>query len=74
MLIREFEQKRLVDIPRAVYHLRRSRAGAVQTRDQYAFIYQVRFYDYDCEFDSKFFFQVLNTYATKLTGGALENI
>ncbi|XP_068081749.1 uncharacterized protein [Anabrus simplex] len=50
--IREFEQSRMVDIPRCVYRLRRDRAGAVKTRDQYVFIYQV-----------------LNTYATKLTGG-----
>lgn len=50
--IREFEQTRMVDIPRCVYRLRRDRGGAVKTRDQYVFIYQV-----------------LNNYATKLTGG-----
>ncbi|GLH13679.1 Tyrosine-protein phosphatase 69D, partial [Gryllus bimaculatus] len=50
--IRDFEQTRMVDIPRCVYRLRRDRAGAVKTKDQYVFIYQV-----------------LNTYATKLTGG-----
>lgn len=47
----------MVDIPKCVFNLRRDRAGAVQTKDQYAFIYQV-----------------LNLYATKLTGGGLESI
>nr|CAD7400813.1 unnamed protein product [Timema poppensis] len=51
LCIREFEQTRMVDIPRCVSRLRRDRAGAVQTKEQYAFIYQV-----------------LNLYATKLTG------
>lgn len=41
LCIRDFETQRSVDIPRTVYSLRRSRAGAVQTKDQYAFIYQV---------------------------------
>lgn len=57
LCIREFEQTRMVDIPKCVFNLRRDRAGAVQTKDQYAFIYQV-----------------LNLYATKLTGGGLESI
>lgn len=39
--IREFEQNRLVDVPRIVYKIRRDRASSVQTRDQYAFIYKV---------------------------------
>nr|CAD7395354.1 unnamed protein product [Timema cristinae] len=57
LCIREFEQTRMVDIPRCVSRLRRDRAGAVQTKEQYAFIYQV-----------------LNLYATKLTGGAMDSI
>jgi protein tyrosine phosphatase len=55
--IREFEQTRLVDVPRIVYKIRRDRASAVQTREQYAFIYKV-----------------INLYATKLTGGALDSL
>lgn len=57
LCIRDFEANRLVDIPKTVYALRRDRAGSVQTKDQYAFIYQV-----------------LNIYAAKLTGGALDSI
>lgn len=41
LCIRDFETRRTVDIPRCVAQLRRDRAGAVQTRDQYVFIYQV---------------------------------
>ncbi|KAK9871226.1 hypothetical protein WA026_011500 [Henosepilachna vigintioctopunctata] len=39
--IREFEQTRQVDIPKIVYRIRRDRANAVQTKEQYAFIYKV---------------------------------
>ncbi|XP_056641924.1 uncharacterized protein LOC130448543 [Diorhabda sublineata] len=39
--IREFEQTRLVDIPKIVYRLRRDRASAVQTKEQYMLIYKV---------------------------------
>lgn len=39
--IRDFELSRQVDIPKIVYKIRRDRASAVQTRDQYAFIYKV---------------------------------
>ncbi|XP_050507088.1 serine-rich adhesin for platelets [Diabrotica virgifera virgifera] len=39
--IREFEQTRLVDIPKIVYRIRRDRASAVQTKEQYTFIYRV---------------------------------
>ncbi|KAJ8946618.1 hypothetical protein NQ318_007221 [Aromia moschata] len=39
--IREFEQTRLVDIPKIVYRIRRDRANAVQTKEQYMFIYKV---------------------------------
>ncbi|KAK9508186.1 hypothetical protein O3M35_007906 [Rhynocoris fuscipes] len=39
--IRDFETNRVVDIPRTVYNVRRDRAGAVQTSQQYMFIYQV---------------------------------
>lgn len=39
--IREFEQSRTVDVPKTVYAVRRCRAGAVQTRDQYALVYKV---------------------------------
>jgi protein tyrosine phosphatase len=41
LCIRDFETSRIVDIPRCVAQLRRERAGCVQTRDQYVFIYQV---------------------------------
>ncbi|CAG9857525.1 unnamed protein product [Phyllotreta striolata] len=39
--IREFEQTRLVDVPKIVYRIRRDRASAVQTKEQYMFIYKV---------------------------------
>lgn len=39
--IREFEQTRLVDVPKIVYKIRRDRASAVQTKEQYTFIYKV---------------------------------
>ncbi|XP_049837515.1 uncharacterized protein LOC126282099 [Schistocerca gregaria] len=41
ILIREFERTRNVDVPRCVYRLRRDRAGAVKTKEQYIFIYKV---------------------------------
>uniref|UniRef100_A0A2S2PBA0 Tyrosine-protein phosphatase non-receptor type 6 n=1 Tax=Schizaphis graminum TaxID=13262 RepID=A0A2S2PBA0_SCHGA len=41
MAIRDFELTRTVDVPKTVYAVRRCRAGAVQTRDQYALIYKV---------------------------------
>ncbi|XP_021936587.1 uncharacterized protein LOC110838077 isoform X3 [Zootermopsis nevadensis] len=41
LCIRDFETLRIVDVPRCVARLRRDRAGAVQTRDQYVFIYHV---------------------------------
>lgn len=46
--IRQYEITRTVDVPRVVYTIRRDRAGAVQTKEQYAFIYKVvtRFYRY----------------------------
>lgn len=40
--LREFELSRAVDVPKTVYAVRRCRAGAVQTRDQYALIYKVK--------------------------------
>lgn len=39
--IRDFEMSRTVDIPKTVYRIRRDRANAVQTKDQYIFIYKV---------------------------------
>lgn len=40
--IRSLEQPaRMVDIPQIVYFVRRGRASAVQTREQYEFIYKV---------------------------------
>jgi protein tyrosine phosphatase len=41
LCIRDFEKSRVVDIPKVVHRLRRDRAGAVQTKEQYLFIYQV---------------------------------
>ncbi|RZF49267.1 hypothetical protein LSTR_LSTR002888 [Laodelphax striatellus] len=41
LCIREFETCRMVDVPKTVSGLRRDRAGCVQTKDQYAFIYMV---------------------------------
>ncbi|ENN72573.1 hypothetical protein YQE_10674, partial [Dendroctonus ponderosae] len=55
--IREFETTRLVDIPKIVYRIRRDRANAIQTKEQYIFVYKV-----------------VSLYATKLTGGAMENL
>lgn len=42
--IRQYEITRTVDVPRVVYTIRRDRAGAVQTKEQYAFIYKVTIY------------------------------
>ncbi|XP_037086174.1 tyrosine-protein phosphatase non-receptor type 7-like [Pollicipes pollicipes] len=39
--VRQFETSRSADIMRAVFRLRQDRAGAVQTREQYALIYKV---------------------------------
>ncbi|GLV31164.1 uncharacterized protein CBL_12239 [Carabus blaptoides fortunei] len=39
--IRDFELTRSVDIPKIVYRVRRDRASAVQTKEQYAYIYKV---------------------------------
>lgn len=39
--IRDFELTRNVDIPKIVYKVRRDRASAVQTKEQYSFIYKV---------------------------------
>lgn len=41
ILMREFELTRVIDVPKIVYRIRRDRAGAVQTKDQYAYIYKV---------------------------------
>ena len=41
--MRQFDEHRSVDIPKTVYAIRRDRAGAVQTKEQYAFIYRVSF-------------------------------
>nr|XP_045593194.1 mucin-3A-like isoform X2 [Procambarus clarkii] len=41
IVMRQFEDQRSVDVPRTVYSIRRDRAGAVQTKEQYAFIYRV---------------------------------
>ncbi|XP_043511499.1 serine-rich adhesin for platelets isoform X2 [Frieseomelitta varia] len=38
--IRQYEITRTVDVPRVVYTIRRDRAGAVKTKEQYAFIYK----------------------------------
>ncbi|CAB3385403.1 Hypothetical predicted protein [Cloeon dipterum] len=57
LCIRDFEKSRTVDVPKVVHRLRRDRAGAVQTKEQYLLIYQI-----------------LNLYAAKLTGGAMESI
>ena len=40
--MRHFEEERRVDVPRTVYAVRRGRAGAVLTSEQYAYIYRVR--------------------------------
>jgi len=41
LCIRDFEISRQVDIPKVVYRLRKDRAGCVQTKEQYHFIYKV---------------------------------
>lgn len=46
LAIRQYEATRTVDVPRVVYTIRRDRAGAVQTRQQYGFIYKVRLTNY----------------------------
>ncbi|XP_043285168.1 mucin-5AC [Venturia canescens] len=40
LAIRQYEITRTVDVPRVVYTIRRDRAGAVRTNEQYAFIYK----------------------------------
>lgn len=40
--IRDYEKTRLVDIPKIVYRIRRDRANAIQTKEQYMFIYKVK--------------------------------
>ncbi|XP_023246641.1 uncharacterized protein LOC106645236 isoform X2 [Copidosoma floridanum] len=40
LVIRQYEITRTVDVPRVVYTIRRNRAGAVQTKEQYTLIYQ----------------------------------
>lgn len=40
--IREFELSRQIDLPKIVYRIRRDRASAVQTKEQYIFIYKVK--------------------------------
>lgn len=42
--IREFELTRQIDIPKICYKIRRDRASAIQTKDQYMFIYKVSSY------------------------------
>lgn len=41
----ELEERRRVDVPRVVFKLRQDRSGCVQTKEQYAFIYEA-LYDY----------------------------
>ena len=41
MAIHEYELTNTIDIPKHVAYIRRSRAKAVETREQYAFIYKV---------------------------------
>ncbi|XP_046399792.1 serine-rich adhesin for platelets [Ischnura elegans] len=38
--IRDFEQSRMIDVPKVVQQMRRDREGCVQTQQQYAFIYK----------------------------------
>lgn len=45
MCMQELEDKRRVDVPRTVFKLRQDRSGSVQTKEQYAFIYEA-LYDY----------------------------
>jgi len=40
-VMRQFEERRVVDVPRTVAGLRRARAGAVLTSDQYCYVYRV---------------------------------
>ncbi|KAG0715005.1 Tyrosine-protein phosphatase non-receptor type 7 [Chionoecetes opilio] len=40
IVMKQFEEHRTIDVPRTVYAIRRDRAGAVQTKEQYAFIYR----------------------------------
>ena len=40
--MRQFDSSRTTDIMRTVFRIRHDRAGAVQTREQYALIYKVR--------------------------------
>lgn len=41
--MRQFDDQKVVDIPKTVFRIRRERAGAVQTKEQYAFIYRVSY-------------------------------
>ena len=86
--IRQYEITRTVDVPRVVYTIRRDRAGAVQTKEQYAFIYKVKPSFSAVENTSNVSnvspddlfiivdfvsFQALNLYATKLAGGVMDS-
>lgn len=67
---------RNVDVPHIVYYVRRGRASAVRTREQYELIYRVSFRK-KCLILSHILsilpkFQVANVYATKLTGPTIE--
>lgn len=88
LAIRQYEITRTVDVPRVVYTIRRDRAGAVRTNEQYAFIYKVkknaekprsngrvskRSFGLLIVFFMVFFLQALNLYATRLAGGAFDS-
>ena len=51
--MRQFDGSRTADIMRTVFRIRHDRAGAVQTREQYALIYKVRDSDRGRRFDSR---------------------
>ena len=41
--MRQYEDRRTVDVMRCVHAMRQERAGCVQTSEKYAILYQVKF-------------------------------
>lgn len=58
--LKQLDSSRGVDVPRCVHGLRQDRAGSVQTKEQYVFIYRVSQF---CQFLSSFLAGLLNVFA-----------
>lgn len=68
--IRQYEITRTVDVPRVVYTIRRDRAGAVKTKEQYAFIYKVIYFlTWPCLFPFESFISFIRLFRLALCTG-----